>query len=78
MRLIRYADTALGLNPTQIDYADYREENGVKMPFRWTLSRPGNRFTIQVEQVQQNVAVDDAKFVVPPPPPAMPPKPANP
>jgi len=78
LRLIRYADTALGLNPTQIDYADYREENGVKMPFRWTLSRPGNRFTIQVEQVQQNVAVDDAKFVVPPPPPAMPPKPANP
>jgi len=77
LRLIRYADTALGLNPTQIDYADYREENGVKIPFRWTLSRPGNRFTIQVEQVQQNVPVDDAKFVAPPPP-AAPPKPPNP
>jgi photosynthetic reaction center cytochrome c subunit len=77
LRLIRYADTALGLNPTQIDYSDYRDANGVKMPFRWTLARPGNRFTIQVEQVQQNVPVDDAKFV-PPPPPAMPPKPANP
>ena len=78
LRLVRYADTALGLNPTQIDYADYRDENGVKIPFRWTLSRPGNRFTIQVEQVQQNVPVDDAKFVAPPPPLAMPPKPANP
>jgi hypothetical protein len=40
----------------------------VKIPFRWTLARPGNRFTIQVEQVQQNVPVDDAKFVAPPPP----------
>jgi outer membrane lipoprotein-sorting protein len=70
LRLIRYAETALGRNPTQIDYADYREADGVKMPFRWTLSRPGNRFTIQIDQVQQNVPVDDAKFVPPPPPPA--------
>ena len=77
IRLIRYAETPLGRNPTKIDYADYREANGVKIPFRWTLSRPGNRFTIQVEKVQQNVTVDDAKFVVPPPP-AAPPKPVNP
>jgi photosynthetic reaction center cytochrome c subunit len=77
LRLIRYAETPLGRNPTQIDYADYRDADGVKIPFRWTLARPGNRFTIQVEQVQQNVPVDDAKFV-PPPPPATPPKPANP
>jgi hypothetical protein len=77
LRLIRYAETPLGRNPTQIDYADYRDANGVKVPFRWTLARPGNRFTIQVEQVQQNIAVDDAKFL-PPPPPAAPPKPTNP
>jgi photosynthetic reaction center cytochrome c subunit len=77
LRLVRYAETPLGRNPTQIDYADYREANSVKIPFRWTLARPGNRFTIQIEQVQQNIPVDDAKFV-PPPPPAMPPKPANP
>jgi len=69
LRLIRYAETPLGRNPTQIDFADYRDANGVKVPFRWTLSRPGNQFTIQVEQLQQNVPVDDAKFVAPPPPP---------
>src|SRR4029077_6227086 len=51
LRLVRYAETPLGRNPTQIDYADYRDANGVKVPFRWTLARPGNRFTIQVEQV---------------------------
>jgi photosynthetic reaction center cytochrome c subunit len=72
LRLVRYAETPLGRNPTQIDYADYREENGVKIPFRWTLSRPVNQFTIQVEQVQQNVPVDDAKFTPPPQPPRTP------
>lgn len=69
LRLVRYAETPLGRNPTQIDYADYREANGLKVPFRWTLSRPGNQFTIQVDQFQQNVSVDDAKFALPPEPP---------
>lgn len=78
LRLVRYAETALGRNPTQIDYADYRQTNGLKIPFRWTLSRPGNQFTIQVEQLQQNVPVDDAKFAPPPEPPPAAQKPAAP
>jgi len=78
LRLVRYADTPLGRNPTQIDYADYRDADGVKLPFRWTLARPGNRFTIQVEQLQQNLPVDDAMFAPPPPPPAAEPKPPAP
>src|SRR6266849_1087311 len=76
LRLVRYAETPLGRNPTQIDYADYRDANGVKAPFRWMLARPGNRFTIQVEQLQQNVGVDDSKFL--PPPPSAAPKPSAP
>jgi photosynthetic reaction center cytochrome c subunit len=69
VRLVRYAETPLGRNPTQIDYADYRDVDGVKLPFRWTLSRPNGRFTIQVDSVQQNVPIDDAKFAEPPAPP---------
>ena len=72
LRLLRYADSSLGLNPLQIDFADYRDSSGVKIPFRWTQSRPGNRFTIQVESSQQNVPIDDSKFS-PPPAPAAPP-----
>jgi photosynthetic reaction center cytochrome c subunit len=68
LRMVRYTQSPLGLNPAQIDYADYREADGVKVPFRWTLSRPGNRFTIQVEEMKQNIPVDDAKFAAPPPP----------
>jgi len=65
VRLVRYGDTPFGLMPTQIDYADYREAGGVKMPFRWTLARPSGRFTIQVSEVKQNAPVDDAKFAKP-------------
>jgi photosynthetic reaction center cytochrome c subunit len=70
LRLVRYAQTPLGRIPTQIDYADYRDADGVKVPYKWTLARPDNRFTIQVDELQQNVPVDDAKFTAPPPPPA--------
>ena len=66
VRVLRYADTALGLNPTQIDYADYRDADGVKIPYRWTIARPSGRFTIQVEQVQQNAAIDASRFTAPP------------
>jgi len=75
LRLVRYADSPLGYNPTQVDYADYRPVDGVKTPYRWTVARPRGRFTIQLEQLQQNVSVDDAKFIPPPPPP--PPVPAH-
>jgi len=76
VRLIRYVDSPLGYNPTQIDYADYRVADGVKVPYRWTVARPGNHFTIQVEHLQQNVPVDEAKFVPPPPPSPLPAPPA--
>jgi hypothetical protein len=65
VRLVRFGDTALGLLPTQIDYADYRDTNGVKIPYRWTLARPSGRFTIQVSDVKQNIPVDEAKFAPP-------------
>jgi outer membrane lipoprotein-sorting protein len=65
VRMVRYADTPLGRMPTQIDYADYRETDGVKTPFRWTLSRHNGRFTIQIASVKNNAAIDDSRFVKP-------------
>jgi len=65
VRLVRYEETPLGHNPTQIDYADYHDSDGVKVPFGWTIARPRGRFTIQVDQIEQNVAIDDAKFAKP-------------
>jgi photosynthetic reaction center cytochrome c subunit len=67
VRVVHYVETPLGRNPTQIDYGDYREEGGVKTPFRWTVARPNGRFTIQIEDIQQNAPIEDHKFSKPGP-----------
>jgi len=73
LRLVRFGETAVGWLPTQIDYTDYREANGIKVPYRWTLARPNGRFTIQLVELKQNVPVDDAKFAKPAPEQPQPP-----
>ena len=65
VRLIRFAETPLGRNPTEIDYADFRVADGVKLSYRWTLARPNGRFTIQIDAVKQNVPLDEGQFVTP-------------
>ena len=72
VRMLRYASTPLGRNPTQVDFADYRDESGVKMPHEWTIARPFGRFTMKVQSVDLNSPIDASKFEkpTPPPPPA--------
>ena len=66
LRMLHYTDTALGLNPTQVDYSDYRDVGGVKTPYHWTIARPSGAFAIQLDEVQNNAPIDAAKFVEPP------------
>ena len=65
LRVVRYADSLLGLNPSQVDYADYREVDGVQVPFRLTLSEPQDSWTIQFDEIWQNVQIDEAVFSKP-------------
>jgi len=65
MRMVHYTDTALGLNPVQVEYADYRDVGGVKTPYRWTIKRPSGAFTIQLDEVQDNAPIDAARFEKP-------------
>jgi hypothetical protein len=65
LRILRYTDSPLGRNPTQIDYADYRTQDGLKLPFQQTISRPNSRFVIQIDEAKYNVPVEDGKFARP-------------
>ncbi|MGB2643538.1 MAG: c-type cytochrome [Candidatus Acidiferrum sp.] len=65
VRMVHYVESPLGRDPTETDYADYREVDGVQVPFRRTLSQPGSTSTIQMESVQQNVQIEDSKFAKP-------------
>ncbi|MFZ1136905.1 MAG: c-type cytochrome [Candidatus Korobacteraceae bacterium] len=78
VRMLHYTDTALGLNPTQVDYADYRDAGGVKTPYRWTIARPSGAFTIQLDEVQSNAPIDASRFEEPPSPPPGTDAPASP
>ena len=64
-RVVRYSDSPVGLAPTQVDYSDYREVAGVKMPFKWTVTWLDGRSTIVLNEVQPNIAIDASKFARP-------------
>jgi photosynthetic reaction center cytochrome c subunit len=64
-RLIRYGRTPIGRIPTQVDFADYRDVNGIKMPFRWTFSWLDGRDSFEFTEVKQNVSIDHNRFEKP-------------
>jgi len=68
LRQVRFVDTAVGVIPTQVDYSDYRDVAGVKVPFKRVITWTDGRSTIQLNQVQANAAVEAARFNKPAPP----------
>jgi photosynthetic reaction center cytochrome c subunit len=66
-RMVRYAHSAVGRVPTQIDYSDYRPVAGVMMPFKWTFGWVSGREEYTLTEVQPNAPVDEAKFAQPVP-----------
>ena len=67
VRLVRWNKTTVGTVPTQIDYADYREVAGVKLPFRILMTWTDGQNTFTLKEVRPNVAIDAAKFSRPVP-----------
>jgi hypothetical protein len=68
LRMVRFAHTRIGLNPIQVDYADYRTVSGVEMPFRFTVTWTDGRSVYELSEVQANAPIDDARFARPMPP----------
>src|SRR5256886_10116508 len=67
VRVVRWSKTAVGTVPTQIDYSDYREVAGVKLPFRIVMTWTDVQNTFTLKEVQANVDIDRAKFSRPAP-----------
>jgi len=65
VRQVRYLDTAVGVIPMHIEYSDYRDVAGIKMPFKWTFTWTDGQSTTELSEVQPNVAVPAAKFAKP-------------
>ena len=67
IRILRYVDTAVGRVPTQVDYSDYRDVAGVKLPFKWIVTWTDGQGTTELSEVRPNVAVEASRFARPAP-----------
>jgi hypothetical protein len=67
VRIVRWNSTAVGTVPIQVDYEDYREVAGVKIPFRAVMTWTDGQNTFELEEVRPNVQVDAALFSMPAP-----------
>jgi hypothetical protein len=62
VRRVASAPTVLGFFQYQVDYADYKDFGGVKLPTVIKFAVPNIHWTRRVLDVKNNVAIDDAKF----------------
>ena len=65
VRLIRFSNSPVGRVVTRVDYSDYRDVAGVKLPFKWTTTWLGGRSTYELTTVEPNVTIDAARFARP-------------
>jgi hypothetical protein len=65
LRIFSKHHTADGLTTIQEDMEDYREVDGVKLPFTVHQTSPDSSFIIKFAEVRQNVELDDSQFLKP-------------
>jgi photosynthetic reaction center cytochrome c subunit len=63
-RVVRFR-TSMGRLPQQIDYADYRVVDGVKVPFEVRIADWSSISVMKFTDITLNPKLDDAKFVKP-------------
>ncbi len=67
VRAVMFTNTVIGLNPREIDYSDYRDVAGVKLPFKWTDVWTDGRSEFEMTDIQPNVPIDGSRFAKPVP-----------
>ena len=67
VRVVRWNETAVGPVPTELNYDDYRDVGGIRMPFAWTATQTYMQMTIKLREMTPNVQVDAARFAKPAP-----------
>ncbi len=65
VRMVRYTNLPIGLIATQIDYADYRDVSGIKMPFKVTKTWVDGRSVSEYSEVRVNVPIAADRFAMP-------------
>jgi outer membrane lipoprotein-sorting protein len=76
VRIVRYSSQSpVGRVPTQVDFENYRDVQGIKFPFKWTSTWTDGRTVYEIKNIQINPNIDQARFAKPAPPkPPAPPR----
>jgi hypothetical protein len=67
VRIVRWNRTGVGIVPTQIDYSDYRDVNGVKLPHHVVLTWTDGQNTYVFKEIRPNVPIEASRFARPAP-----------
>ena len=67
VRLLRFTVTPMGFVPTEIDYSDYRDVQGVKVPFKRIVTQTYMQMTLELTDLQPNAPIDAPRFARPAP-----------
>ncbi|MBI4886780.1 MAG: photosynthetic reaction center cytochrome c subunit [Acidobacteria bacterium] len=67
VRLIRWTRTPVGFVPTEIDYSNFRDVSGVKVPFNRRVRQTYMEMTLELSDVQANTRIDASRFAKPAP-----------
>jgi len=65
LRVSERIESPLGALPQDTDYSDYRDVNGVKIPFSITVAHAEGPTIYKWEQIDANAALDDSRFARP-------------
>jgi hypothetical protein len=64
-RLVRYNESPVGRIVTRIDYHEYRDVAGVKIPWRWTVAWLSGRSQFELTEIQSNTQIPASRFARP-------------
>ena len=65
VRMVRYNESPVGRIATRIDYHEWRDVAGVKIPSRWTFSWLSGRSQFELTEIQPNAQIPATRFAKP-------------
>jgi hypothetical protein len=67
-RQIRFVESPVGRIPTEVNYSDYKEVAGVKLPHKISILNINGREDLELTEIQANAQVPASRFARPAPP----------
>ncbi|HEU4390489.1 MAG TPA: hypothetical protein VFV34_21980 [Blastocatellia bacterium] len=65
IRAVAKRETGQGAEEVETSIEDYRDVDGIKVPFTIRRTTPNFSFTVKLTEITQNAPIDDAKFAKP-------------